>query len=109
MAMISSARDSIASAIFKSARWRSDGVESRHSGKALAAADIALSTSAALEFGAVANALPVAGFISVVTSPEEESTSFPFTKFCSFFILIKPLQRPYQLITMIFWMICVTL
>jgi hypothetical protein len=34
-----------------------------------------------LEFGAVAKALPVAGFISVVTSPEEESTSFPFTKF----------------------------
>ena len=66
MAIISSARDSMASAIFKSARWRSDGVESRHSGKALAAADIALSTSAALEFGAVAKAWPVAGLISVV-------------------------------------------
>ena len=47
--------------------------------KALAAADIALSTSAAFEFGAVANACPVAGLISVVVSPEDESTSLPLT------------------------------
>ena len=83
--MISSARDSIASAIFRSARWRSEGVESRHSVKALAAADIALSTSAAFEFGAVANASPVAGLISVVVSPDDESTSLPLTKFCRVF------------------------
>ena len=50
----SSARASIASAIFKRARWRSDGVESRQSVKALLAAFIALSTSALFEIGAVA-------------------------------------------------------
>ena len=93
MAMISSARDSIASAILRSARWRSEGVESRHSVKALAAADIALSTSATFEFGAVANACPVAGLISVVVSPDDESTSLPLTKFCNFFILLLPLYR----------------
>ena len=85
--MISSARDSIASAIFNRARWRSDGVESRHSVNALAAAVIALSTSAALEFGAVAKAWPVAGLIRVVVAPEVESTNLPFTKFCNFFIV----------------------
>jgi hypothetical protein len=46
----------MASAIFNKARWRSDGVESRHPTNALDAAVIALSTSAALEFGAVAKA-----------------------------------------------------
>ncbi|CAB4785730.1 unannotated protein [freshwater metagenome] len=56
MAIISSARDSIASAIFKRARWRSEGVASRHCVKAFAAAVIALLTSAAFEFGAVAKA-----------------------------------------------------
>ena len=102
--MISSARDSMASAILSSARWRSDGVESRHSVNALAAADIALSTSAAFELGAVANAWPVAGLINVVVSPDDESTNFPFTKFCNFFILVLPLYCANQLITVINWM-----
>jgi hypothetical protein len=44
----------MASAIFKSARWRSDGVESLHPSNAAAADFIARSTSAALDFGAVA-------------------------------------------------------
>ena len=50
----SSARASIASAIFSSARCRSDGVVSRQTGKAAAAAAIAASTSAAPESGEVA-------------------------------------------------------
>ena len=45
----------MASAIFKRARWRSEGVESRQSVKALLAAFMALSTSAWFEIGAVAN------------------------------------------------------
>ena len=49
IATISSARDSRASAIFKSARWRSAGVVSFHSWKALSAALHARSTSSALD------------------------------------------------------------
>ena len=82
----------MASAIFNKARWRSDGVESRHPVKAFAAAVIALSTSAALEFGAVAKACPVAGFMRVVVAPEVESTNLPFTKFCNFFIFSSDLS-----------------
>ena len=51
----SSARDSIASAIFNKAFCRSLGVESRKSSNAFAAAFMALSTSVALEIGAFAN------------------------------------------------------
>ena len=53
IAIISSARDSRASAIFNSARWRSLGVESRHPPKAFSATLSAWSTSAASEIGAV--------------------------------------------------------
>jgi hypothetical protein len=60
-------------------------VESRQSTKASLAAFIALSTSAAFDFGAVAKASPVAGLISVVVSPDAPSTDFPLIKFCSFF------------------------
>ena len=74
------------SAILSKARWRSDGVESRQSTNASEAALRALSTSAAFELGAVANSLPVEGLMREVVSPDDESTSFPFTKFCSFFI-----------------------
>ena len=59
----SSARASIASANFSSARCRSDGVVSRHVSNAVDAADIAASTSAAPETGAVANTSPVVGSI----------------------------------------------
>ena len=75
----------MASAIFSSAFWRSEGVESRQSVKALLAAFIALSISAALDFGAVAKGWAVAGLIRVVTSPDVLSTDFPLMKFCSFF------------------------
>ena len=75
----------MASAIFNNARWRSDGVESRQIGKASLAAFIALSISAAFELGAVANACPVEGFMSVVVSPDALSTTFPLMKFCNFF------------------------
>ncbi|CAB4728483.1 unannotated protein [freshwater metagenome] len=64
----------MASAIFNSARWRCDGVESLQPGNALLAALKAASTSAALECGAVAKASPVDGFISVVVSPDVLST-----------------------------------
>ena len=77
----------MASAIFKSARWRSDGVESRHPGKAPLAAFIALSISTSFDLGAVAKASPVEGLISVVVSPDAPSTNFPLMKFCSFFTI----------------------
>ena len=82
--MISDWRSSIASAIFKSARWRCDGVESRHPGNALLAALNAASTSAVLDCGAVAKASPVDGFISVVVSPDLLSTEWPLIKFVNF-------------------------
>ena len=69
MAITSSARSSMASAIFNSARWRCDGVESRQSTKASLAALNAESISAAFDLGAVANGWPVAGLIKVVVSP----------------------------------------
>ena len=50
----SSARSSIASAIRRSARWRSDGVVSRHSSNARALSRNAASTSASRDSGAVA-------------------------------------------------------
>ena len=75
----------MASAILSSARWRSEGVESRHPGKASLAAFIALSISAAFDLGAVAKATPVDGLISVVVSPDAPSTDLPLMKFCSFF------------------------
>ena len=50
----SSARASIASAIFSRASCRTEGVVSRHTGNAAAAAAIAASTSAAPESGEVA-------------------------------------------------------
>lgn len=55
----------MASAIFKSARWRCDGVESRHSTNASLAALKAASISAAFDLGAVAKGCPVAGLIKV--------------------------------------------
>jgi hypothetical protein len=54
MAITSSARDSIASAIFSNARWRCEGVESRQSTNASLAALNAASISAAFDLGAVA-------------------------------------------------------
>ena len=85
MATNSSALDSMASAILSKAFWRSEGVESRQSTKAALAAFIALSISAAFDFGAVAKGWAVAGLIRVVTSPDALSTDFPLMKFCSFF------------------------
>jgi hypothetical protein len=84
MAMISSARDSIASAIFNKAFCRCDGVESRHPGNASLAALKAESTSAALDLGARAYSLPVEGFISGELSPDVESTELPLMKLVNF-------------------------
>ncbi|CAB4647495.1 unannotated protein [freshwater metagenome] len=86
IAMISSARSSIASAIFSNARWRVEGVESRQCAKASSAALNAASTSAAFDLGAVAKAVPVAGLIRVVDSPDFDSTDFPLMKLLSFFM-----------------------
>ena len=77
---------SMASAIFKSARWRCDGVESRQSTNASLAALKAASISAAFDLGAVAKGCPVAGLIKVVVSPEVESTDLPLMKLLSFFM-----------------------
>ena len=76
----------MASAIFSNARWRCEGVESRHSGKASLAALYAASISAAFELGAVAKGCPVAGFTRVVVSPDVDSTDLPLTKLLSFFM-----------------------
>ena len=76
----SSARDSSASAILSRARCRSDGVVSRHDSKAVAAAPIAASTSAAPETGAVANVRPVVGSIRSAEPPSFVSTNSPLTK-----------------------------
>ena len=75
ISIISDWRSSIASAILSNARWRCDGVESRHPGNALLAALKAASTSAAFDFGAVAYAEPVDGLISEVVSPDVLSTA----------------------------------
>ena len=79
-ATISSPRASMASAMRSSARCRTDGVTSRHSSKARAAADIARSTSAASEIGAVAKTSPVLGSTSSLLRPAAVSTYSPSTK-----------------------------
>src|SRR5262249_38291592 len=76
----SAARDSSASAILRSARWRSDGVVSRHVSKAAAAASIAESTSAGPETGALVYASPVVGSIRSAYEPSFVSTYSPLTK-----------------------------
>jgi len=80
IAITSSARSSIASAIFSRARWRCEGVESRQSTNASLAALNAASISAAFELGAVAKGWPVAGFTRVVVSPDFDSTDLPLMK-----------------------------
>ena len=77
----SSARASSASAMRNSARLRSEGVASRHAGKADAAARNARSTSTASETGASANTSPVDGSISSAVRPSLLSTYSPSTKF----------------------------
>jgi hypothetical protein len=79
----SAARDSIASAILRSARWRSDGVVSRHDSNAVAAALIATSTSTGPETGALANGAPIVGSITSAYEPSFVSTYAPSTKFRS--------------------------
>jgi hypothetical protein len=59
-------------------------VESRQIGNASAAAFIAMSTSAAFEFGAVAKTCPVAGLTKSVVLPDFDSTLLPFMKLLNF-------------------------
>ena len=93
IAINSSLLASSASAILFSARWRSEGVVSRHSTNALLAALNALSTSAAPETGAVAYALPVAGLMISLVAPDFAGRDFPSIKLFSFFILRDYLGR----------------
>ena len=69
----SSALASIASAIRKRARLRSEGVVRFHDAKASAATRTARSTSAGPETGASANASPVLGSISGAVGPSSAS------------------------------------
>jgi len=64
MSTSSWARDSIASAIFSSAAWRSDGVVWPHSSNARSADVKAASTSASRDSAAVAKTSPVLGSTS---------------------------------------------
>ncbi len=68
-AMTSSARSSIASANFSSARCRSDGVLSRHDSNALLAAAYAASTSSWADSGAVPNTSPEVGIDQIEATP----------------------------------------
>ena len=76
----SSARDSIASAMRISAFCRSLGVLSRQPSKAVAAARMAASTSAAEETGACANTSPVVGSTRSLVRPSAAATCSPATK-----------------------------
>ncbi len=80
-AMMSSARSSIASANLSSARWRSDGVLSRHDSNALAAAEYAASTSCSPDRGDVPNTSPVVGSTRSSCRPSLASTLAPLMKF----------------------------
>ena len=82
-AMISSARSSIASANFSSARCRSEGVVSRQVSKAEAAAAYAASTSACTDTGADPKTWPVVGSIRSARRPSAASTDLPSMKFCT--------------------------
>ncbi|MEY3482882.1 MAG: hypothetical protein RLZ40_925 [Actinomycetota bacterium] len=86
IAMNSSLRASMASAMRKSASERSDGVESFHVSKPRSAAFIAASTSACLLFGDVAYTLPVAGLMMSRVSPLAASTCLPSMKLRNFFM-----------------------
>src|SRR4051794_34478643 len=86
MCMISSARASTASAIRKSASERSEGVLSRHSSNAVAAASIARSTSAGPDKVASAYCSPVAGSMTGEVRPSLASTHSPLTKFLKDFM-----------------------
>ena len=79
----SSARASMASAMRKRARLRSDGVASRHCGKASAAACMAASTSAGPDSGASRYSCPVLGSTSTVVAPSLVGMYSPPTKFDS--------------------------
>ena len=63
------------------ARLRSDGVASRHPGKAAAAAAMAASTSSAPDTGASRYSSPVLGSTSMDVAPSAVATYFPPTKF----------------------------
>jgi hypothetical protein len=77
----SSARSSIASAIFSSASERSPGVVFAQPSNAARAAATALSTSAAVDSGACAIASPVAGLMTSSVWPSAGSTHSPPMKF----------------------------
>ncbi len=70
----SSARASMESAILRSARLRSEGVDSFQEAKAAAAAAKALSTSSCPETGASAKASPVLGLMRSLVRPDLAST-----------------------------------
>ena len=92
--MISSARASIASAIRNSASERSDGVLSRQSSNAVAAACIARSTSAGPDNVASAYCSPVAGLITGDVRPSLASTHSPLTKFLKAFMAARCSRSP---------------
>ncbi len=81
IATSSSARSSIASAIRSSARWRSDGVVSRHSSNARALSDSAASMSASRDSAAVAYTSPVLGSTSSLVCPSAAAARAPWMKF----------------------------
>src|SRR5258705_4441941 len=90
----SSAFSSIASAIFSSTVMRSPGVESSHSGSALAAASTARSTSAWVPCGTSAIFSPVAGLITSIVAPSTASTQSPPTKFLYAVAVSVAMQNP---------------
>src|SRR4051812_47062816 len=93
-AIISSARDSSASAMRNSASERSLGVVSRQTSKAEAAARIAASMSPAEDSGAVPYTAPVTGLTTSVVRPSAASTCSPSTKLWNALMAADGTQRP---------------
>jgi hypothetical protein len=79
----SSPRASMASAMRKRARLRSDGVVRRQEANASAATRRARSTSAGPDTGASAKASPVEGFSRGAVGPSSASRYAPPMKFCN--------------------------
>src|ERR1700704_776208 len=85
-----SALASPASAIFSRARCRCEGVVSRQTSNAAAAAAMAWSTSAGPETGADANTSPVLGSTRSAYPPSDGSTYLAFTKLRSTWVISSP-------------------
>ena len=87
-----SARASIASAIFNSASWRSDGVVFPHDSNARSAAWQAASISCSEETADVANTSSVTGSTSSSSRPSS-AAAFPSTKLVSVLVINSPLPQ----------------